>query len=56
MIKRPTSAREWKTDQTRLSDRDRMEQERANAVERSVESLKDKLKVLVKQRHHEQSA
>ena len=45
MIRRPTNSREWKTDQSRPADRG--EQELSLAIQRSLESLTNKLKELV---------
>jgi hypothetical protein len=55
MIKRPMSAREWTTDETRSRERDRMEQELATAVERSVNSLRCKLQELVRREQGEEA-
>ena len=48
MIKRPSGSKEWKTDQAHPGERERMEQELATAVERSVNSLRNKLQQLVR--------
>ena len=48
MIKRPRGSKEWKTDQAHPGERERMEQELATAVQRSVNSLRNKLQELVR--------
>jgi hypothetical protein len=47
MIKRPTSAREWKNDQGRSIDQDRTDTELTSAIDRSMVSLTEKLNALV---------